>query len=283
MAKEKIIVKDSKNGFKIDFAALKRSFDKQVFTIITIVGLLLMVVMYVYVYMDYQEKTKQVEISNNERKVLIDQLEEYYINIDNYREEIELIKTTIQEQMQKYPADTKEEDILMFAVEMQEKNEVEFSGIQMQEKEGVYTVPQNMIQMADIEGYDSDITFAMKKSTFTNMTNYDNLKGCVAQIFDSPNRIGINKIIYVKSPETGLLSGTLDLSFYSAAGTDKEYVAPDMAEYISGTSDLFKSDKVVNNYEPVENNKKTQNETSDEESDDAAESEDTAEDTESEE
>ena len=39
----------------------------------------------------------------------------------------------------------------------------------------------------------------------------------------------------------------MDLYFYSAAGTGKEYVAPDIAEYLAGTSDLFKSDKVTVN------------------------------------
>ena len=240
-----------KKGFTLDRATLEKFFTKQMFMLITIVAALILLVLYSKVYKDYDEKTKQVEMQNNELEALLAELEVYHNNMEQYKEEIEAIKTNIIEIMSEYPANAKEEDVIMLAVEMQEQNEIEFDSISMMESENVYTVPQNLIMMADIEGYENDIVFTKKPSTYATKTDYANLKGNIQQIFDSPNRIAINNIVYSKNESTGFLEGTLDLFFYSAQGTDKEYVAPDIAEYISGTGDLFNSDKVVNKYEPT--------------------------------
>ena len=53
------------------------------------------------------------------------------------------------------------------------------------------------------------------------------------------------KIVYAKNEEEGTLEGNIDLYFYSAAGTGKEYVTPDIAAYLAGTGDIFQTDKVA--------------------------------------
>lgn len=261
-----------KKGFSLDRATLEKIFTKQAFLLITIVAALLLLVLYTNVYKDYDEKTQKVEMENKELEALLAELEVYYNNMEQYEEEIELIKTEVVEIMSEYPANAKEEDVIMLAVEMQEQNEIEFESIGMKESESVYTVPQNLIMMAEIEGYEKDIVFNKKPAVYSTKTDYSNLKGNIEQIFNSTNRIAIDKIIYVKNDTTGLLEGTMDLFFYSALGTDKEYVAPDIAEYMSGTSDLFKSDKVVNKYEPTVKKEASNNEAAESEATDSEES-----------
>lgn len=242
---KKVNLDMEKKGFSLDRANLQRILTKQTFTLLVIVEALLLLIVYIYVYKDYSEKTKLIEAENNETQALLNELEVYYNNMDKYKKETEEIKDAVVEIMSEYPADAREEDVIMLAVQMQEQNEVEFDSIGMDGSESVYTVPQNLIQMADIEGYERDIIFNKKLTTYSNKTDYANLKGTIAQIFDSPNRIAIDTIVYIKNETTGLLEGNLDLVFYSAFGTDKEYVTPDIAEYISGTSDLFMLSKVV--------------------------------------
>ena len=244
----------NKKGFSLDRATLQKIFTKQSFMLITVVGLLLLLVLYIKVYKAYDEKTKLIQAENNETQALLDELETYYNNMDKYKEDTETIKKAILKVMEAYPADAREEDVVMLAVEMQEQNEIEFEAINMDEPEAVYTVPVNLISMAGIEGYEKDVIFMKKMSSYSTKTDYDNLKGNIEQVLKSPNRIAIDKVIYTKNEQTGLLEGDLELTFYSASGTDKEYVAPDIAEYISGTSDLFMLSKVVNNNGAVQNN-----------------------------
>lgn len=237
--------KPKKKKKPVTMKTLKKYFNQKTFLFIGLAGIVALVIVYVFVYLDYSQRTEELQASNNELKKTVDELQIYYDNMDKYKKEIEEIKTDIQEIMAEYPADAREEDIIMLAVQLQEKNAIAYSAVNMGETEGVYTVPYNSVQLADIEGYDQDLIFTRKLGTYANVTTYDNLKSCVEQILDSQNRIGIKEIVYVKNDEAGVLEGKMDLYFYSAAGTDKKYEAPDIAEYLAGTSDLFNSGKVA--------------------------------------
>jgi hypothetical protein len=133
----------------------------------------------------------------------------------------------------------------MMAVRLQEKNQIGFDAINMSETESVYTIPASEVEIAGIEGMSGDLNFYKKRATYPNTTTYDDLKSIVKQIFDSENRIGINSISYSKNEEDGTLSGNIDVYYYSATGTGKEYTAPDMTPYSAGTSDIFNSTKTT--------------------------------------
>lgn len=241
-AEKKQKVKKSPEKKKTD---LKKLFNKNTFLGITLGGLLILVVIYVFVYMDYTEKTQELTDSNTELEAEIDKLQEYANNIETYRSEINDIKTAIEDIIAEYPADAREEDVIMLAVQVQERNAIAYDAINMEPAEGVYTIPYDNVRLASIEGLDNELTFAQKHAVYVNTTNYDNLKSIIEQVYRSDNRIGISSIVYAKNEENGTLDGSIDLYFYSAAGTDKEYEAPDISAYLAGTSDLFKSDKVT--------------------------------------
>lgn len=234
-----------KKGGSLDVSKLKNYFNKNTFLGITLVGLLAIVVVYVLVFMDYTEKTEEVEAANRELQATVNELQQYADNMEMYQSEISEMKTAIEDIIAEYPADAREEDIIMLAVQVQERNAIAYDALNMEATEGVYTVPADNVRLAAIEGLDGELTFAQKHAVYVNTTNYDNLKSVVEQIFDSDNRIGINSIVYSKNEENGTLEGSIDLNFYSAIGTGKEYVVPDIAAYLSGTSDLFQSDKVA--------------------------------------
>lgn len=237
----------AKKKKQLNVKTLKKYFNQKTFLGIGMAGILLLLIVYVFVYLDYSQKTEELQLSNETLQKTVNELQNYYDNMPQYQAEIEEIKTSIQEIMEEYPAEAREEDIVMLAVQLQEKNAIVYDAINMDETEGVYTVPYDSISLADIEGYDRDLIFARKLGTYSSVTTYDNLKGCVEQIFESPNRIGIKEIVYIKNEEDGTLEGSIDLYFYSAAGTGKEYVTPDIAEYMAGTTDLFQSSKVTAN------------------------------------
>ena len=232
--------------------AQKKPMTQQNFMLVVVVCLVVIVFAYVFIYLDFSERTEEVEASNRQLRTKLNELEAYYNNMPHYKEEIENYRAAISDIMKEYPADAREEDIIMLAVDLQEKNDITYENISMEETEAVYTIAQDRIVAAEIEGLDEAIRFNQKHASYNNITNYENLKDCIEDIYASPNRIGIDNIIYSKNDEDGTLSGSINLYFYSAAGTDKEYAPPDMAEYISGTSNLFGSGKVVVNDEDSE-------------------------------
>lgn len=238
-------VKEEKAVKEKKASSPKKRFNKNTLMGVTVAGLLAIVAVYAMVYLDYTERTEEIEASNAALKQTLNELEQYYVNMEQYQMEIGEFRTAIVDIMEAYPADVREEDILMLAVQMQEKNVIAYESISMESNEGVYVIPRDEIAAADIEGYEGELVFAQKKGSYLNITNYDNLKSCIAQIYASPHRISIDEIMYTKNETDGTLEGNINLSFYSARGTGKEYVLPDIAQYLSGTSDLFRTDKVA--------------------------------------
>lgn len=214
-------------------------FNKKVMTYIALIGTVVLVMVYVLVYMKFTTLTEALEATNNNMQRDVDILKEYYEHMDEYQQDIMAMREEIDEILSAYPADAREEDVLMLAVNMQEENVVNFSNINMEQPALVVAVPQNIVEAAAVDNLNSEIDFMEKKSTYVMETDYSNLKGLVETIYASDNRIAINNIALTMDDGGKILSGNIDVSFYSAAGTGKEYEAPDIEEYISGVSDLF--------------------------------------------
>ena len=238
-------VKEKKQKQAKESKSLKNFFNQKTFLGITLVGVLVLVAVYVFVYLDYTQRTQELENSNQELLATVRELEEYNTNMEAYMLEIEEIEEEINAILEQYPADTREEDAIMLAVELGELNIIDFDAINMEEKESVYTVEPYLVTAAAIEGLDESLVFAQKHAVYVNETTYSELKSVIRQIYESDNRIGIDNIVYTKNEEYGILEGNIDIYFYSLAGTDKEYEAPDIAEYPAGSSDLFRSEETA--------------------------------------
>ena len=230
-----------------DKEKLKKYFNQKTFLVVTLTGLLAVVVVYVFVFLNLQVKTDELEAANAEKQKEVEILEDYYNNLQAYKSDISLMSSEIKDILDKYPADAREEDIIMLAVKTQENNSIGYDSINMEPSEVVYDIPLDMVQRADSEDYQEEIQFIRKHAIYVNTTTYEDLKSVVGQIFASANRIGIDNIAYTKNEEDGTLSGSIDLYFYSAMGTGKEYTVPDIKSYPVGTADIFRSDSVRTN------------------------------------
>jgi hypothetical protein len=242
-------VKDSINDFVKNKLGkkenLKNYFNQKTFYAICIVGILVLVVLYLVVFLNYSQKTEALTTSNQALKLQVQQLQEYSDNMALYQSQINDMKTEIGDILEEYPAGAKEEDVIMLAVEMQKSNQIGYSSINLDEAEEIYSISYDEVSQAAIDGLDSNLIFAGKHATYGVTTTYSDLKSVIANIFESGNRIGINEIVLSKNEDDGTLSGNIDLYFYSAVGTGKEYTAPNISKYLSGTSDIFNSSKTT--------------------------------------
>jgi hypothetical protein len=203
-------------------------------------------IVYVFVYMDYNDKTQAVKSTNASLRSSIEQLQVYSDNIEQYQAAIEDMEEQIIESLEAYPADAREEDAIMLAVNLQNDNYITYSSIGIDTSEVLYDIPGSIITPLEMEGYTTGISFSRRSASYVNTTDYSNLKSVIEGIFDSSNRIGINSISYSRNDEEATLEGSISLSFYSASGTGKEYTAPSMASYKAGTSDMFRTGSAYN-------------------------------------
>lgn len=214
--------------------------NKQVFMLVLAVGLVGCLIVYMQVFSKYRDKTSSLKKSNAELEKQVNELKEYYDNMEVYSALSAEMVAEIKELTADYPADAKEEDMVMMAVAIQNNAIVNFDKINVDETKVVHSIPEELVKGAGIEGLEEAIQFSGKMATYSNKTTYSYLKTAVKTVYESPYRIGVKTVAFRKSSETNnIIEGTIDLNYYSVSGMGKEYKAPEMPTYFGGASDLF--------------------------------------------
>lgn len=218
---------------------MKKITSKQVMTYVLLLGLLLFIGVYFLVYQADMEEAEAIQVSNASLQVRVDELKTYYDNLPVYEEEIAMMETQITGWLEEFPADVKEEDILVLAIDTEKNAAVGYRNINIQAREALVTIPAETVQAAQLEQYASEIVVAQRKTSYVNVTDYENLKRCIETINGQDDRMTISNITYSQNEENGDIEGTIEVTFYAAYGTGKEYVPQTLPAYESGLYNLF--------------------------------------------
>lgn len=214
--------------------------NKNLLLYVAAIGALLMILVYVFVFQKLTTEAEAIEASNKDLSQRVNQLKGYYDNRGNYLSGIQMTEQLIDELLAVYPADARDEDVIMLAVQMQQGNDGEFLSINVERGDAIHVVSAETVSAAASEKFTQEIQFRNLYATYVNEVGYLGLKDMIQTIYDSNNRIGIQNIAFTKGDtENPKLSGHIDLVFYSVTGTGKEYVAPDIVPYIAGTDNIF--------------------------------------------
>lgn len=211
--------------------------NKNILIYVAAFGALLMILCYFLVFQKFKAEAEKLERSNQELNQRVTELKVYYDNREQYLKESERIRQEIGGILEEYPADAREEDAIKLAIYMQMQSGLAYSNINISAPESVKVIPAETVTPAGIEEYSGQIAFSSRNVSYVNEISYEGLKNAIKTVFDSENRIGINNIVYVKNEVS--LTGSIDVTFYSAQGIGKEYTAPDLLQYLSGTENIF--------------------------------------------
>lgn len=211
-------------------------------------GVVVLLLVYFMVFQKYNDKTESLKAENTTLRGQVQIAKKYYDEMEMNQRQIDEIRTYLSEMLDEYPADAREEDAIMMGVGMEAVcgEEFQYKEINIAESEVIYTIPEDVVVTAGVEELTNTIEFVERNVTYSGKLDYSDLKHCIQQIYSSPNRIGIYNVAIVKQETTtddevsSHLEGNIDVSFYSVKGTDKTYVAPDIAEYENGTNNPFK-------------------------------------------
>lgn len=221
----------------------KKISSKEVFYIVLLIGVIAFAGVYLNVYMKYTELTDALISSNYALEKEVQEIKVYYDNMPLYEQQIDEMTAAIQEVADKFPADAKEEDAIMLAVNMEENCNIGFTSISMAKPGEIHKVSADMMRQVGIEGMEQDLVFSEKKASYLNRTDYENLKKCVETVYDAPGFVSVEGLVYLWEEEQECMIGTMDLCFYSLQGNGKEYVAPEMKDYNLGTTNIFMFNK----------------------------------------
>lgn len=218
---------------------MKKITAKQVMTYVLLLGLLLFIGVYFLVYQKDLEQAETIRSSNAALQVRVDELKTYYDNMKFYQEEIVRMDAQVTEWMDEFPVDVKEEDIIVLAIDTERNAAIGYSNINIQGREALATISADTVKAAQMEQYTDEITLMQRKTSYVNITDYTNLKNCIKTINDQDDRMTISNISYSSNQETGEIEGTIEVTFYAAYGTGKEYVPQVLPAYESGLYNLF--------------------------------------------
>ncbi|MCR5721553.1 MAG: hypothetical protein K6G72_04345, partial [Lachnospiraceae bacterium] len=115
--------------------------NKKIFLYVVLVGLLGFLAFYMLVFQKYEEKTENLRRQNANLRTQVDELKKVYDNLEAYRQTIAMMDGFIVTTLSQYPADVREEDALVIAVDTLNKAYVEYSTINIKEKEEVGAIP----------------------------------------------------------------------------------------------------------------------------------------------
>jgi len=215
--------------------------NQKVFLYIVLAGLIGFLAFYMFVYQKLQEKTQALHSENVNLRTRVEELKEVYDNMDGYKLMIDAMDKDIHEKLSIFPADAREEDALVTAVDTLNKAYVRYTTINIGAKEDVYEIPEETVKTAGLADYDDKILVQKRTVAYVNDTDYINLKTIVETVLAYGGVKKINNIIYSKNDGEGdsYLTGTIEVTDFIAEGTGAEYTAPDLKDYEAGLYDLF--------------------------------------------
>lgn len=214
--------------------------SKNIFIGVAAVGIIVCLIVYMLVFNKFNDMTAELKTSNAALQVEVDDMKVYFDEMEINRKLKDEYWEDINNILAEYTAAIRDEDAIMVAVAMNNASIINFDEINFKYPEMIHTVTEDIAQGVGEESITSSVDFYEKQVTYSNDTDYPNLKRAIASIYDSPYRLGISAISYKKKNDTdNLIEGTIDVMYYSVDGLGKEYVAPDMPSYLKGATDLF--------------------------------------------
>lgn len=237
--------------------------------LIGLAGILIIVAVYYFLYMPLDEKKIALEAENVTLQQRVDELQGMADNQEFYLTETARLTEESNAMMDQFPADIREEDMVMLAVTLQQSAPWEsVSSIAMTSAEERYVMGQKQAEEAAAEAAaaaaaaeagtaeatepvmtepviaDADMQAAVKtlyrrQAAITYQADYDGFKGSLDTIGRIPDRKTIDSVTAVYDVNTGILASTVNVNMYYITGTDKVYVAPQIPFIPQGTDNIF--------------------------------------------
>ena len=215
--------------------------QKSMMTMVLLAGVLVTILVYMYVYTEYNKKTENLRNSNATLQTRVDELKEYYDFMGEHEEDIKQMKAEIEKKLGVFPAYVREEDAVALALQPLKKQIlIDFKSIAMGNNVTIGTIDAEVVQAAKLEKYQDKIEIYEKLVSYNSVTTYSDLKDVVKIFNDYGDGMNIDTISFVKMNDTNVLEGTIDCKFYFATGTGASYKAPTFSTYPVGSNDLFK-------------------------------------------
>lgn len=182
-----------------------------------------------------------------------------------YQKDTETNTTLFNKVMSDFNTSLSQEQTLLFLTAVEKHTGVWLSQTSLDKVSQVYTFGKLGSSNPSKRGqkvYDTDNVGITTTSNVSYQCTYDQLKDVLTYLREQGKKVTINSMSYSYAAATDMVSGTMALTFYSIAGSDRPPMNTDINDVFIGTENIFNSstfipggsldstkDRIVTNYD----------------------------------
>lgn len=243
---------------------MKKAKKSDINILIMLIGVLLAVAAYFFVYTSFKEKTAELEGQNASLETEVAELQKLVDNKEFYLEETARMNDEMVAVIAKYPSDVRTEDEIMYTVELENVYSIWVNSLQAGDKEMIQVAtdaqqPQQDVVTEDAPveadgsqdsvtatgGYQDTVFLYNSPFTINFKVTYRSMKDIVSAIIGSDERMNITNLSLAYDAETGCLAGSMNANMFTMSGTDAVYEELNIPGVSTGTADFFQSGTVL--------------------------------------
>lgn len=211
---------------------------KDVQVLLIVLGLLMALLSWQFVYNSNQEKTEAIRTENTALQSEVKMLEDLEAQKDKFLADTETMKAECDKMTALFPAGLLTEDEIMYFNNMEAAvmNQIVVPSISM----GLAN-PVPYTGELSVDGYelkDEGIVMYNSPVNVSFTTTYSGLKNTINYIYQMPGRKAINSV-NVSASADGYLTGSMSVDFYYMGGTTLLYTPVDIPAVPLGKDNIF--------------------------------------------
>lgn len=205
--------------------------------LLTLAGLLVFLAAYLGIYNNLNSKTETVKSEISSLQPRLTELREHYNNLASYEAGIDESIEHVETALEKYPDDVRPEELLMYAIALE--NDV---GLEIRSVSFAPAEPVSRFQIVrEGENGNEFVPMAAMRTGFSADCglSYPELKRLINYIYATKHCTTLDSVSINYSAENGELAGTVQLSKYFVSSMDYSYEPTKVPDVPQGTSNPF--------------------------------------------
>lgn len=206
--------------------------------LLILLGIIVLLVCYLAVYSPYTTRADSVRSETEALRPTLEQLQSYSQNLDAYKADTETAKTAIADALTRYPTDVRQEDLIMYTVDMADRTGLSVDSISTDTPAALLQFTENT-ENADGTLTPRTLTAFTRSATLSCSMTYSALKSMIDYISTSALRTALDSVTVSYDSETAGLTGTVTFDKYFITGDGDTYTATDVPSTALGRDNLF--------------------------------------------
>lgn len=193
-----------------------------------LLGFIIAVASYLWIFNPATLKHQELETELTALKAHEAELQKLVDNYDFYKEQIVVLTERRDELVERFPAEIKPENEIMYAVELEDLLEVQFSALN-------YGAPLEIVpatKNAGLMAYNTPLVG-------NYIATYRGLKDIILHTAEQKDRMVVDTVTASYDGITGNLIGNVTINMYAVSGTEKLYEKPYVPAMNMGIDNIF--------------------------------------------